>query len=92
MAKQVLEIFVGIKNARSHYGINADFIAEREFIRGFLDAMWPALHDTIPLIRSKVGLELQQAVIDDLCDFAEQTLADIKANGEPSYPSTPKRR
>ncbi len=92
MAKQALEIIVGIKNARSHYGDNAHFIADREFMRGMLDVIWPALSDTIPLLRSKVGLELQQAILDDLWDFAEQTLASIKSNGVPEYPSTPKRR
>lgn len=92
IAKQILEIIVSIRNARSHYDAKTDFYADREFIRGLLDAAWPALNDTIPLMRSKVGLELQQAILDDLWDLAERTLADIEAKGEPTYPCTPKIR
>lgn len=92
MAKQILEVIVGIKKARAHYDVGENFHADREFIRGMLDVIHPALNDTLPLIRSKVGLELQQAILNDLWEFAESTLADTEAKGEPAYPNKPRIR
>jgi len=80
-AIQMLEVIAGMKRARIAFYDNIArdrFQADMYFIRGFLDATLPIFDDTAPLMRSKFGVELQEAILDDFFDNAEVALKKIK--------------
>lgn len=80
-AIQILETVAGMKRARKGLfdEIGRDrFQPDMMFIRGFLDATTPLFSDTASLMRSKFGVMLQEAIMDDFFDNAEGALRNIK--------------
>ena len=80
-AVQMLETIAGLRRARAaiYNNISQDrFQPDMYFIRGFLDATYPLFGDTAPLMRTKFGVELQQAIMYDVFDNAEAALRMVK--------------
>lgn len=81
MAGQMLEVVVGMKNARAGMFDDIDrsrFQPDMLFIRGFLDATGPLFGDAAPLMRSKFGIALQEAILDDFFDNAKAALQKMR--------------
>lgn len=81
-AIQILEIVVGMQKARTGIFNDIDpsrFQPDMFFVRGFLDATVPLFGDTAPMMRTKFGMALQEAIMDDFFDNAEIALDMIRA-------------
>jgi len=81
MAGQMLEVVVGMKDARFDLFEGVDrsrFQPDMVFIRGFLDAVGPLFGDAAPLMRSKFGITLQEAILDDFFDNARAALQKLR--------------
>ena len=89
IAGQMLEVVVGLKNARTGFFDGIDrrrFQPDMVFIRGLLDAIGPLFGDAAPLMRSKFGVALQEAILDDFFDNAEVALKKLRAQPPERFP------
>jgi hypothetical protein len=89
-AIHMLETIAGMERARAgdFEGIDRSrFQPDMYFIRGFLDATRPVFGDAGALMRSKFGLALQEAILDDFFDNAAFALQKIKSQSFDRMPS-----
>lgn len=90
-AIQMLETIAGMNRARGDLfnGIDRSrFQPDMYFVRGFIESMGPLFSDSKLLMRSKFGLALREAIMDDFFDNAEAALRKVKAmpfDGVPKY-------
>jgi|GEM_PF-5005177 len=85
----MLDVFVGIQEAQELFDSRLRYMADREYIRGFLDVLMPMLGDVCSLLHQHPKLEraLRECVSDDFNDCARvwlRTLQQAHAIYEPS--------
>lgn len=90
-ALQMLETISGLKRARTDIFDGMDrsrFQPDMYFVRGFIESTGPLFSDSRLLMKSKFGIALREAIMDDFFDNAEAALRKAKEtpfNGTPRF-------
>ncbi|QSI78681.1 hypothetical protein [Niveibacterium microcysteis] len=85
----ILDVFVGLQQSRRLFNEHLRYEADREYIRGLLDALMPMMTDTQSFLRDKLKLEreLRNCISDDFFDCAAGLLRQLRTTYKHYDPS-----
>jgi hypothetical protein len=85
-AIRILEVVVGLQKSQRFFRNGLRYEADREYVRGLLDALMPMMSDTASFLRDRLKLEreFRDCVSDDFFDCSASWLRTLQEQ-QPYY-------